>query len=311
MSTERTDVTFASGSDTIAAWFWHPGGEGKHPAVVLGHGFSGTRSEGLSEFAQRFADAGLAALAFDYRHFGDSTGEPRQLLDIKLQLADWAAALAYVRSRADVDPDRVAVWGSSFGGGHAITTAARDERLAAAISQAPFVDGLAQLRITPLRTGARLTLTALRDQLGAWRGRPPVMIRPTGPPGSLAVMTSPDADPGFRAIVPADSRWRGEVAARIMLNVGRYRPIRDARKVRCPLLLCVCDEDQVTPPESAVKAALSAPQGELRRYPIGHFEIYPGQRGFETAVTDQVDFLRRHLLAKQPVAATEPAATTA
>jgi len=298
---ERTEVSFPSGSDTIAAWFWHPGGDAtRAPCVVLGHGFSATRSEGLPDFAQRFADAGIAALAFDYRNFGDSTGEPRQLLDIKRQLEDWAAALAYVRSRPDVDPNRVAVWGSSFGGGHAITMAARDQRLAAAISQAPFIDGLAQLRITPPRTGLRLMLAALRDQIGAWRGRAPVMIPPTGPPGSLAVMTSPDAVPGFGAIVPEGSRWRGEVAARIMLHVGSYRPIRSAPKVSCPLLVCVADEDQVTPPEPAVKAALAAPRGELRRYPIGHFEIYPGQRGFEQAVSDQTDFLTRHLLSEAP-----------
>ena len=294
---ERTDVTFASGSDTIAAWFWHPGGEGRHPCVVLGHGFSATRRDGLEPFAERFAAAGLAALAFDYRYFGDSTGEPRQVLDIKRQLEDWQAAIAYVRSRDDVDPDRVAVWGSSFGGGHAITTAARDPRLAAAISQAPFTDGLVQLKITPLLTGARLTARGIRDQIAAWRGRPPVMIKPTGPPGSLAVMTSPDAQPGFAALVPPDSKWRDEVGARIMLQVARYRPIRSAAKVRCPLLMCVCDEDQVTPPGPAVKAALAAPKGELRRYPIGHFEIYGGQRGFEQAVTDQTAFLVRHLLA--------------
>jgi hypothetical protein len=127
------------------------------------------------------------------------------------------------------------------------------------------------------------------------------MIAPTGPPGSLAVMTSPDAHSGFAALVPPDSKWKDEVAARIMLQVGRYRPIRSAPKVRCPLLLCVADEDQVTPPGPAIKAALAAPLGELRRYPIGHFEIYSGQRGFEAAVTDQVAFLRRNLLPDAPV----------
>ena len=217
---ERTDVTFNSHGDTIAAWFWHPGGEGRQPCVVLGHGFSGTRRDGLEAFAERFAAAGLAALAFDYRYFGDSTGEPRQVLDIKRQLEDWQAAIAYVRSRDDVDPDRVAVWGSSFAGGHAITTAARDPRLAAAIAQAPFTDGLVQLKITPPLTGARLTALGIRDQIAAWRGRPPVLIAPTGPPGSLAVMTSPDAHPGFAAIIPPDSKWRGEVGARIMLQVS-------------------------------------------------------------------------------------------
>ena len=298
---QRSEVCFGSGSDTCAAWFWHPGdGTERAPCVVLGHGFSATRHDGLEPFAEHFVAAGYAALAFDYRHFGDSTGEPRQLLDIKRQLADWDAAIAFVRSRDDVDPERVAIWGSSFGGGHALTIAARDHRLAAAIAQVPFTDGLVQLRIMPPRVGARLTVTGLRDQLAARRGRAPVMVPAVGPPGSFAVMTSPDADPGFHAVIGAGSKWRNEVASRIGLRVGTYRPGRGASKITCPLLVCVGDQDLVTPPEPAVKVALAAPKGELRRYPIGHFEIYSGQRGFEQAVADQVAFLQAHVPVAQP-----------
>jgi hypothetical protein len=46
----------------------------------------------VAPFAQRFAAAGYYALVFDYRHFGDSDGEPRRLLDIKRQLQDWRRA---------------------------------------------------------------------------------------------------------------------------------------------------------------------------------------------------------------------------
>ncbi|MEH0532630.1 prolyl oligopeptidase family serine peptidase [Streptomyces stelliscabiei] len=106
-----------------------------------------------------FAQAGIAALAFTYRHFGDSGGHPRQLLSIKRQLTDWDAAIDYVKARPDVDHTRIAVWGSSFGGGgHAITVASRHPELRAAVAQCPFTDGLASalalgplasLRITP------------------------------------------------------------------------------------------------------------------------------------------------------------------
>ncbi len=82
----------------------------------------------LDAFAERFAQAGIAALAFTYRHFGDSGGQPRQLLSIKRQLADWDAAIAWVKNRRDVDGTRIAVWGSSFGGGHSITVASRPSR---------------------------------------------------------------------------------------------------------------------------------------------------------------------------------------
>jgi fermentation-respiration switch protein FrsA (DUF1100 family) len=78
----------------------------------------GARDQRLDAFAERFARAGLAALVFDYRHFGDSQGEPRQLLDIGRQLADWRAAIGYARTVDGIDPARIALWGSSFSGGH-------------------------------------------------------------------------------------------------------------------------------------------------------------------------------------------------
>ena len=127
----RLDVRFPSGEETCAAWLYLPDGEGRVPGVVLAHGWTGVREQRLDVYAERFGGAGLAALVFDYRHFGASSGEPRQLLDIKRQLADWAAAITFVRSRADIDPERVALWGTSFSGGHVMETAARDHRVAA------------------------------------------------------------------------------------------------------------------------------------------------------------------------------------
>jgi hypothetical protein len=78
------------------------------------------------------------------------------------------------------------------------------------------------------------------------------------------------------------------------LHVGSYRPARQAGKIRCPILFCVADNDDVTPPGPVLKAAHKAPRSEVKRYPISHFDIYIGE-GFERAVTDQTDFLKRHL----------------
>src|ERR1035441_8186503 len=112
----------------------------------MAHGWTGVREQRLDAYAERFAAAGLAALVFDYRHFGASGGEPRQLLDIGRQLADWRAAIAYVRGLEGIDPERIALWGSSFSGGHVIELAARDHRIAAVVAQMPFVDGAAKDR---------------------------------------------------------------------------------------------------------------------------------------------------------------------
>src|SRR4029450_10954610 len=84
------------------------------------------------------------------------------------------------------------------------------------------------------------------------------------------------------------------VSARFINHVGLYRPGRSARKVNAPILFCICDTDAVAPAETALRYAATAPRGEVKRYPIGHFDIYLGEP-FEHAVADQTEFLVRHL----------------
>src|SRR5207302_8457662 len=104
----RQDVSFIAGDAECAAWLYLPAGVPSPPVVILGHGLGATREMRLDAFAERFAQAGIAALAFTYRHFGDSGGQPRQLLSIKRQLADWDGAIAYLKARGDVDGARLA-----------------------------------------------------------------------------------------------------------------------------------------------------------------------------------------------------------
>ena len=289
---DRADVSFESAGERCAAWLYCP--QEATACVVLAHGWTGVREQRLDAFAERFAAAGLAALVFDYRHFGASEGQPRSLLDIGRQLADWRAAVTYARSLDGIDAERVALWGSSFSGGHVIETAARDPRIAAVVAQVPFIDGLANLMRLGRVHSLRLTLEGIKDQVGALMGRPPHMLPSVGPPGSTAVMTSPDAEPGFLALNPPDLSWPNEAAARIALRVAAYRPIRSAERVRCPILFVVADEDAVTPPDLAEKAAMRAPRSEIRRYPGGHFDLYVGEL-FERVVADETEFLLRIL----------------
>ncbi len=297
MSHLREDVTVPSGGDELAAWVYRPtaaaAGE-RVPCVVMAHGFSATRRDGLEPYAERFAEAGLGVVLFDYRGFGDSGGAVRQVVDVRGQQEDFANAVRFAARLPWVDPARIALFGSSFSGGHVVQVAARDHQIAAAIAQAPFADGLAQLRNVAPRTALRGTLDGLADLIGAAFGRPPRTLPAVAAPGGYAVMTAAEAEPGFRAIVGAQSRWRNAVAARIMLQVGSFRPVRSAPQVACPLLVCVCDLDATTPPGAAVRLAELAPRGALVRYPIGHFDIYTGM-DFERAVGDQVAFLQRVL----------------
>jgi dienelactone hydrolase len=290
----RIDVSFTSGEDSCAAWLYLPAGVTSPPVVILGHGLGATREMRLDAFAERFAKAGIAALAFTYRHFGDSGGQPRQLLSIKRQLADWDAAIEWVKNRPDVDGTRIAVWGSSFGGGHAITVASRHPELTAAVAQCPFTDGLASaLALGPAGSLKTLPVVA-RDFASMVLRRPPVMIPLAGPPGSVALMNAPDALPGYQALLPPDTTFRNEVAARFAPTGTTYRPGRAAKKVKFPILFCISNTDSVTPPAQTLQYARTAPRGEIKRYDAGHFDFYLGEP-FEDLVRDQVEFLVRHL----------------
>ena len=290
----RSDTSFHSRGVRCAAWRYRPGGRGMHPCVVMAHGLAGVREQRLDAYAERFADAGLGVLVFDYRHFGASEGEPRQLLDIARQQEDWHAAIAHARSLADVDPDKVALWGTSFSGGHVVAVAAADSRVAAVVSQSPFTDGLSGIRAAGLGHAGRLTLASIRDRLASLAGRDPIYVPAVGPPGALAVMTAPDAEPGVLAIDPPGSTWQNRVAPRAMLSMTWYRPYASFSKLRMPVLVTVCERDTTTPHEPAVRAAERSPNAELRRYPAGHFEIYLEQ--FERTVADHTEFLVRNLL---------------
>jgi pimeloyl-ACP methyl ester carboxylesterase len=296
---EREDVTFTSGGARCAAWLYRPDSASPSPVVVMAHGFTGTREIRLDAYAERFCAAGLGALVFDYRHFGASEGEPRQLLDIEAQHDDYRAAIAFARGLEWADPARIALFGTSFSGGHVVPLAAEDRQIAALVAQCPFSDGPASLRALGPAAALRLTLPGLRDQLRALRGRPPYYIRVVGPPGSRAVMATPDSEPGFRALLPQDSLWEDRVAARIALRIGTYRPGRAAERVSCPALFCVCDGDSLAPARTTVRNAERAPRAVVKRYPIGHFEIYVGE-WFERAVADQTEFLVEHLLGTGP-----------
>lgn len=135
-------VTFASAGVTCAAYLGVPeGGEGApHPAVVLGHGF-GIRKESLVTEAEHLTAAGFVTLAIDYRTFGESGGEPRGSLFPLNEVEDFRNAISYLQHRPEVDPERVGIWGVSFGGGVVLMTAAVDRRVRAVVAVAPIVNG--------------------------------------------------------------------------------------------------------------------------------------------------------------------------
>ncbi len=300
-ATTRTKVHFASAGLDCAAWHY-PGTNGA--GVVMAAGGAVTKEPGTDRFAERFHQAGFTVLAFDYRHLGESAGQPRQVVRGSTQRADLRAAVAFARTLADVDPTRVALWGFSLSGGHVLPVAAQDAGVAAVIAQTPFLDGPAATRAA-LRhqrpwAAVRFTGRGLLDTARGLVGRPPLLVPLAGPPGTVALLTTPDGMDGDRALNP-DGRypqWEQTMAARSAMALASYRPGKWAARVRCPLLFVACDQDQSVLVEPAVRAARRAPQAELVRLPGGHYA--PFLDAHEPAVEAELAFLRRHLLDRPP-----------
>jgi pimeloyl-ACP methyl ester carboxylesterase len=293
----RDDVTFPSGDGRCGAWLYRPEGTGRPPVVVMAHGFGATRQLRLDAYARRFAGAGYAVVVFDYRHFGDSSGEPRELLSIPRQHEDWRSALTYARSLAWADA-RVVVWGSSLGGGHVLHTAANDPDLAAVIAQVPHVSGPVATRRMGTVHATSLGLAGLRDQVGGLLGRPPYYRPSIGDPGSPAVMVVPDAmdllarlaDGNLDAALVRTNR----VAARVLLQMPRYSPGRNAHRISAPTLVQAGQRDELTPPPASRKVARRIPDAEFKLYPCGHFDPYL-EPYFPGVVSDQLAFLAAHV----------------
>lgn len=290
---------FDSSGTRCAARVYRPAAaDHELPVVVMAHGFGSPRALRLYAYAERFAAAGYVVVVFDYRGFGESEGEPRQLLDIGMQHEDWRAALRFARSLDVVDRDRVVAWGTSFAGGHVITVAGRGEPLAAVIAQVPHVSGPAAVRSAGLRAALRVAAAGIRDVTAARFGREPVRIDSVGLPGRTAMMTSPDARPGMLTLLResglAEDDYPVTVAARIALKIGFYSPRRWAGSIECPVLVQIVAQDTITPRPVAESAAARIRNSTVHLYDGGHFDPYV-EPLFSTVVADQLEFLHRHV----------------
>lgn len=297
----RRAAEFTVAGTRLAAWHY-PGTDGS--CIVMAGGFAVPKEPATDLFAARFNAAGFGVLAFDYRRLGASGGSPRQVVRVREQLADWQAAIEYAATLPDVDPARIAVWGFSATGGHILHVAARNPQLAAAVAQTPNAGGLAAARSAMrFQTGPasiRLTARAALDAAGGRLGRRPLTVPLGAQPGTVAVLTTPDVADAERALDPQGSYtdWRREVAARSVLRLAAYRPGRAASRIRCPLLVIVCEDDKSAYPPAAIDAARRAPNAELVRLRGGHYA--PFLEEHEPAAAAQIEFLTRHLRGPRP-----------
>ena len=252
----RREVSFPSQGVTCKGWLYLPDTlppGGRVPAIVMANAISAVKEITLPGYAERFAAAGYAALAFDYRRFGGSEGEPRQLLDPHDQQQDVRNALTWMRAQPEIDPERIGGWGISLGGVHMLFLGAYDRRLKAIVSVAT---GLNTLEAMMGRQGVQGFLTMLngdRDRRFA-TGEAATYIPAVSMPGGGGAMAFPEANDFY---TDAMKTYAPTYDNRLALESMEYL-ISDQSAEAVPMisptpLLMIHGEKDVIPP-AAVRA---------------------------------------------------------
>ena len=166
--------------------------------------------------------------------------------------------------------------------------------VAVAVVQCPMVHGPAAARslgvAAPLRLAPFIAEDAVRALLRRGRRYVPIV----GPPGSIAVVTVAGAEAGWNSTVPPGGHFENRVAAADAVGLVVTSALRHARDITAPLLVCVCDRENLIDPKYVELAARRAPRGVARHYDSDHFEIYHPPL-VDRALADQTAFLREHL----------------
>jgi fermentation-respiration switch protein FrsA (DUF1100 family) len=287
-------VSFYSGGCRLAADLYLPEGadEGEQPGVVLCCGYTGVKNLYLDEMARRFARAGLVALTFDYKGWGESEG-PRLRLAPYGRVEDTRAALSYLASRSEVDPDRLGLYGISYGGSTATFTAAIDRRVRAVVSVTGVGNGERWMR------GVRRPweFRALVERAGQDRERQAV----TGESQLVDRSEVLQLDPASAEISARSRAGRPGAAMEVPLEmvhetlgfnpewvVGRIAP-------RAALFI-TSDRDELVLPEES--AALYERAGEPRRLVVlrgfSHYEVFTSP-GLDLVMEEAIPWFEQYL----------------
>lgn len=280
-------VNFLSGGFKLEADFYLPvaRGEERLPAILLCHGFSGVRTELLPEIARRFAAAGYAVLAPDYRGFGGSEG-PVALVDPFTQLEDLRSALTWLEIRPEIDPHRLGVWGTSNGGAHIVYLSGIDSRVKAAVGQVGYGDG----RELILGHKSEAERTALLEKVRLDR-----IARLDVPEGGTIPIMELVSSRQSRDFMEAAGATAFEIALRSAEATMIYRPKDVAGDIVCALKLMGAEIDDLCPADNyhEIYERARGPK-EWKVFPIGHYDFYTPD-GLDMSTREALSWFEQHL----------------
>lgn len=257
----------------------------------MAHGLGGTREIRLPEYAERFAKAGFACFLFDYRNFGASDGNKRQLINVKMQLEDWVNAIEYIKKDNRVDGENLLLFGTSFSGGHVIWLSAHREDVKATVAQCPYTNTIATIKAVSWRYILKKVPYIFLDLLSCITGYHPVMLKLSTYKGENAFMES-DEETTKKFIGSAN--FVNKAPARTFLEFIKYSPGKYFSKIKNPIYVAVCTKDSLAPSEKTIQLASKTKYAICKKYDCGHFDIYLTPY-FEEAINDYIYFYRQIL----------------
>ncbi len=301
-STPRTQVSFSADDGTVLrGWHYHPQGTADAPApiVVLHNGFSGVKEVHLENYARVFAEAGLGALIYDHRGLGESGGRVRQEVDPAQYVADFQDAVTFAMTLPKADPQRVAAWGSSYGGGVVIQATATDKRIACLVAQVPFLSGGEIWRRIPQAEQEQITrwFAHQRSQRAQGNGAgmvPVVLEDPSSGPCILKTRRSWEWCMGSAQQLV---NWRNEVTVRSLELTFGFEPAAHLRSVAPrPFMMIGAQADDLFPIEAARQAfeMVTGPHKKFVTLDCDHYAPYD-ERFAESSQAAR-DWFVQHLL---------------
>ena len=260
------------------------------PGIVLCHGFTCIKELILPDYARRFAEAGYAALAFDYRGFGESEGARGRLIPIE-QVRDIRNSITFMETLDEVDPARIGLWGTSYGAANVIQAAGVDDRAKCVVAQVGFGDGG-----RGLAERSAEELAPLREMIGNER-RKRVLTGESTMVDPFMIVSDPDTIAFFTKAIEALPALKTAVPLETAEATLEYRPEDVAHRIAPRALLLIAAElDIPTPPEGfrSVYEKAGEPKKFVLLEGVRHYEIYSGQP-FERSVQEALAWYGEYL----------------
>jgi dienelactone hydrolase len=278
--------------------------KGDVPLIVMAGGWCYTKEIVMPYYGQQFVDIGCATLAFDYRKFGESEGEPRQDLNPWEQIEDIRNAVSFAESLDGVDSKKIGLMGISYAGGHAIIAGAIEPRLAFIISTVPVVDGwLTARRCHGEARFARLQKVVADDRDSRYLGNPSGIIAQSpkeDPSKELVAWPFPHIFSGFMAIkakeAPLHEHWTTIESVEWLL---RYQVIPYAQRIyEKPVLVAIAKGDNITSADLEIDMFNAIPSPHKKFVSIGgvdHMSLYTKPEDLAKIGKASADWLKETL----------------